>query len=78
MRYIIATHNLQTHTLAECTAMCIDLGPSLSFSPLEVDRWTDSNSFVKKLKRRDGYFYYYNKARECPDKDLAKVKLYVY
>lgn len=42
-----------------------------------VDRWLHNN-FVKKLVRKDGYFYYYDKTRECPDKDLNKVKLYGY
>jgi len=42
-----------------------------------IDRWPHNN-FVKKLQRRDGYFYYYNKARECPDKEVHKTKMYVY
>jgi len=44
---------------------------------LQVDRWVHNN-YIKKLRRRDGYFYYYDKTRECPDKDLNKVKLYSY
>ncbi len=44
----------------------------------KVDKWPDTG-FVKKLQRRkDGYFYYYNKKRECPDKDIPKCKIYVY
>lgn len=42
---------------------------------LQVDRWPHNN-YVKKLRRKDGRFYYYNKARECSEKDLPKVKLY--
>lgn len=40
-----------------------------------VDRWSHNN-YVKKLRRKDGRFYYFSKARECPEKDLPKVKLY--
>lgn len=46
-------------------------------SDLPVDRWPD-NGFVKKLQRKDGCFYYYNRARECPDKEVHKCKIYVY
>lgn len=42
-----------------------------------IDRWPH-NGFVKKLVRRDGYFYYYNRARECPDKEVHKTKMYSY
>ncbi|BFZ08605.1 hypothetical protein BsWGS_11644 [Bradybaena similaris] len=42
-----------------------------------VDRWPH-NGFVKKLVRRDGCFYYYNKTRECPDKQINRTKLYAY
>ncbi|XP_067683845.1 meiosis expressed gene 1 protein homolog [Haliotis asinina] len=42
-----------------------------------VDRWPH-NGYVKKLVRRDGCFYYYNKDRECPEKDVSKIKLYQY
>lgn len=42
-----------------------------------IDRWHDNN-YVKKLRRKDGYFYYYDRTRECADKDLNKVKLYLY
>lgn len=40
-----------------------------------VDRWPQNN-YVKKLRRKDGRFYYFDKARECLDKDLSQVKLY--
>lgn len=47
-------------------------------SILKVDKWPETG-FVKKLQRRkDGYFYYYNRSRECPDKDIPKCKIYVY
>ncbi|XP_065826942.1 meiosis-expressed gene 1 protein-like [Oscarella lobularis] len=50
----------------------------LSHNPrTTVDRWPD-NGFVKKLQRKDGYYYYFNRARECQDKDVYKCKLYVY
>ncbi|KAH1185689.1 meiosis expressed gene 1 protein homolog isoform X2 [Mauremys mutica] len=42
-----------------------------------VDRWPETG-FVKKLQRRDNTFYYYNKQRECEDKEVHKVKVYVY
>ncbi|XP_025106161.1 meiosis expressed gene 1 protein homolog isoform X2 [Pomacea canaliculata] len=42
-----------------------------------VDRWPH-NGYIKKLVRRDGYFYYYNKTRECPDKEIHKTKMYSY
>ncbi|XP_035677006.1 meiosis expressed gene 1 protein homolog [Branchiostoma floridae] len=41
-----------------------------------AEKW--DNGFVKKLQRKDGCFYYYNKARECSDKDVPKTKLYNY
>lgn len=45
---------------------------------IKAVKWPESG-FVKKLQRRkDGYFYYYNRARECPDKDIPKCKIYVY
>lgn len=50
---------------------------SKSSSFIQVDRWLHNN-YVKKLRRKDGCFYYYNKTRECPDKDLNKVKIYGY
>lgn len=37
-----------------------------------------NNGLVKKLQRKDGCFYYYNRKRECADKDLFKVKMYIY
>ncbi|KAK2145382.1 hypothetical protein LSH36_683g03147 [Paralvinella palmiformis] len=43
----------------------------------KVDKWPDSG-FVKKLQRKDGCFYYFNRDRECPDKEIHKCKLYVY
>ncbi|XP_064406446.1 meiosis expressed gene 1 protein homolog [Halichondria panicea] len=46
-------------------------------SKCEVDRWC-MNNYVKKLVRKDGLFYYYNRSRECANKDLNKVKLYFY
>ncbi|KAK7102498.1 meiosis expressed gene 1 protein homolog isoform X1 [Littorina saxatilis] len=42
-----------------------------------IDRWPH-NGYVKKLQRRDGCFYYYNKTRECPDKEIHKTKVYSY
>ena len=43
----------------------------------QVDRWPH-NDYIKKLKRKDGCFNYFNKQRECPDKDINKCKIYVY
>ncbi|XP_028601316.2 meiosis expressed gene 1 protein homolog [Podarcis muralis] len=42
-----------------------------------VERWPETG-FVKKLQRRDNTFYYYNKERECEDKEVHKVKVYAY
>ncbi|NXW64552.1 MEIG1 protein, partial [Eurystomus gularis] len=42
-----------------------------------VECWPETG-FVKKLQRRDSTFYYYNKQRECEDKEVHKVKVYVY
>ncbi|XP_030336440.1 meiosis expressed gene 1 protein homolog isoform X2 [Strigops habroptila] len=42
-----------------------------------VEYWPETG-FVKKLQRRDNTFYYYNKQRECEDKEVHKVKVYVY
>ncbi|XP_036374431.1 meiosis expressed gene 1 protein homolog [Megalops cyprinoides] len=42
-----------------------------------VDRWPETG-FVKKLQRRDNTFYYYNRQRECEDKEVHKVKVYAY
>ncbi|KAJ6666372.1 hypothetical protein lerEdw1_000645 [Lerista edwardsae] len=42
-----------------------------------VDRWPETG-FVKKLQRRDNTFYYYDKERECEDKEVRKVKVYAY
>ncbi|XP_067283471.1 meiosis expressed gene 1 protein homolog isoform X1 [Pseudorasbora parva] len=44
---------------------------------VEIDRWPDTG-FVKKLQRRDNTFYYYNRKRECEDREVHKVKVYVY
>jgi len=43
----------------------------------EADRWPETG-YVKKLQRRDGCFYYYNRQRECPDKEIHKTKIYAY
>ncbi|XP_040403867.1 meiosis expressed gene 1 protein homolog isoform X1 [Cygnus olor] len=42
-----------------------------------VECWPETG-FVKKLQRRDNTFYYYNKQRECEDKEVRKVKVYIY
>uniref|UniRef100_A0A8C6BL96 Uncharacterized protein n=1 Tax=Monodon monoceros TaxID=40151 RepID=A0A8C6BL96_MONMO len=42
-----------------------------------VDRWPETG-YVKKLQRRDNTFYYYNRQRECDDKEVHKVKIYAY
>ncbi|MEE6481503.1 hypothetical protein FKM82_012886 [Ascaphus truei] len=42
-----------------------------------VDRWPETG-FVKKLQRKDNTFYYYNRKRECEDKEVHKVKVYAY
>jgi len=44
---------------------------------VQVDRWPETG-YVKKLQRRDNTFYYYNKQRECDDKEVHKVKIYAY
>ncbi|XP_074639335.1 meiosis expressed gene 1 protein homolog [Acropora palmata] len=43
----------------------------------EPDRWPH-NGYVKKLQRKDGYFIYFDRTRECTDKDVYKCKLYGY
>ncbi|XP_038061817.1 meiosis expressed gene 1 protein homolog isoform X2 [Patiria miniata] len=43
----------------------------------EIDRWPKSG-YIKKLQRKDGNYYYYNRSRECADKDVNKIKLYGY
>jgi hypothetical protein len=48
-----------------------------SIKKTEVDRWPH-NGYVKKLERQDGSFYYFNRTRECPDKDISKCKIYAY
>lgn len=45
---------------------------------IEAERWPISPCYVKKLQRRDGTFYYYNRSRECQDKEVHKIKLYQY
>ncbi|KAI3366615.1 hypothetical protein L3Q82_009299 [Scortum barcoo] len=42
-----------------------------------IDKWPETG-FVKKLQRRDDTFYYYNRKRECQDRDVHKVKVYAY
>ncbi|XP_077194112.1 meiosis expressed gene 1 protein homolog isoform X2 [Paroedura picta] len=42
-----------------------------------VEMWPETG-FVKKLQRRDNTFYYYDKERECEDKEVHKVKVYAY
>ncbi|XP_032841745.1 meiosis expressed gene 1 protein homolog isoform X1 [Tyto alba] len=42
-----------------------------------VECWPETG-FVKKLQRRDNTFYYYDKQRECEDKEVHNVKVYVY
>ncbi|XP_007429986.1 meiosis expressed gene 1 protein homolog [Python bivittatus] len=42
-----------------------------------VERWPETG-FVKKLQRRDNTFYYYDKERECEDKEVRNVKMYAY
>ncbi|KAG8142554.1 hypothetical protein E2320_005771 [Naja naja] len=42
-----------------------------------VERWPETG-FVKKLQRRDNTFYYYDKERECEDKEVHNVKMYGY
>ncbi|KAI3387541.1 hypothetical protein SNEBB_006228 [Seison nebaliae] len=46
-------------------------------SDMEIVRWPNSG-YVKKLKRQDGCFLYFNRARECSDKDVPKCKIYKY
>jgi len=43
----------------------------------EPDRWPH-NGYVKKLQRKDGCFIYFDRTRECTDKDVYKCKLYGY
>ncbi|XP_071590173.1 meiosis expressed gene 1 protein homolog isoform X3 [Heliangelus exortis] len=43
----------------------------------QVEYWPETG-FVKKLQRRDNTFYYYDKQRECEDKQVHKVKVYEY
>lgn len=41
------------------------------------EKW-ECSGYVKKLQRKDGTFYYYNRARECKDKEVHKIKFYQY
>jgi len=43
----------------------------------KADRW-DHNGYVKKLQRKDGCYIYFDRTRECLDKDLIKTKIYCY
>ena len=43
----------------------------------EIDRWPE-NGYVKKLQRRDGCYYYFDKKRECREKDVNRTKMYAY
>jgi len=43
----------------------------------DIQRWPKSG-YIKKLQRKDGNYYYYNKGRECADKDVNKIRLYTY
>eukprot|EP01135_Chromosphaera_perkinsii_P009889 Nk52_evm1s1949 gene=Nk52_evmTU1s1949 len=45
-------------------------------TPGDVTRWPH-NGYIKKLvKKNTPYFYYYDKTRECPEKEVQKVKVY--
>uniref|UniRef100_K1QU38 Uncharacterized protein n=1 Tax=Magallana gigas TaxID=29159 RepID=K1QU38_MAGGI len=44
---------------------------------IDTDRWPH-NGYIKKLIRKDGCWYYFNKSRECSDKDVPKCKPYSY
>ncbi|VDN11959.1 unnamed protein product [Dibothriocephalus latus] len=41
----------------------------------EIERWPESG-FVKKLRRKDGSFFYYNRERECPQWEIMRLKLF--
>eukprot|EP00126_Sphaerothecum_destruens_P002948 Sdes_comp16367_c0_seq1m5721 len=42
----------------------------------QVSRWPH-NGYVKKLRKKNTpYFYYYDKTRECPDKEVQKIKVW--
>ncbi|KAG8439997.1 hypothetical protein GDO86_005968 [Hymenochirus boettgeri] len=43
----------------------------------KADRWPETG-FVKKLQRKDNTFYYFNRQRECEEKEVHKVKVYAY
>ena len=48
-----------------------------SFLLSQIERWPH-NGYVKKLQRKDGSYFYYNRTRECPEKDVPKTKMYAY
>lgn len=48
-----------------------------SCSDGEVKRWPHNN-YIKMLKSRTGAFIYFNKTRECMDKDIHKCKVFNY
>ncbi|XP_063714964.1 meiosis expressed gene 1 protein homolog [Symsagittifera roscoffensis] len=54
-----------------------DFEHSMNNPQEKIDRWPH-NGFIKKLVRKDGCFMYFNKSRECIDKEVHKVKLYKY
>ena len=78
-REYLAVTKLDTVSSSHCLNFSFTtLSPPHTLTPPQkVDRWPHNN-YVKKLRRRDGCFYYYDRKRECPEKDLQKVKLYIY
>jgi len=48
-----------------------------SIKKTDAERWPH-NGYIKKLERQDGSFYYFNRSRECSDKDIPKCKIYAY
>ena len=55
----------------------IELNPPNLHFPSFKDRWPQ-NGYVKKLQRKDGCFIYFDRTRECADKDVNKCKIYGY
>ncbi|KAF7246625.1 hypothetical protein EYD10_07503 [Varanus komodoensis] len=55
----------------------MDKSAYVALSWILVERWPETG-FVKKLQRRDNTFYYYDRERECEDKEVHKVKVYAY
>lgn len=53
------------------------MGTFLLLVCMQVERWPETG-FVKKLQRRDNTYYYYDKERECEDKEVHNVKMYGY